>query len=150
MKNVLIWLALIVLLLILPPLIGKIHNANYSEKDFTSFYQEMTAKKIKSARITDQDLEWDDLSGKKFKTTIPAEGSYEIGKELRDNGATVKNERRASTMFGSLGIGELLIILPLTLIIYVIPITLAVWIFITLRRMDKRVKQIERLLLNRG
>jgi hypothetical protein len=52
-------------------------------------------------------------------------------------------------MFGSLGVGELLII-PMILIIYGLPIALTVWIIITLRRMEKRIEQIERLLLSKG
>ena len=96
LKNILVWLAVVVSLVLLWQLFYNIRDVNIEDKDFTSFYQDLTAKKIKSAKIAEQDLEWDDLSGKKFKTTIPTEGSYDIGKELRDNGATVKYEKSSN------------------------------------------------------
>ena len=99
LKNILVWLAVVVSLVLLWQLFYNIRDVNVEDKDFTVFSQDMTAKKIKSAKIAEQDLEWDDLSGKKFKTTIPAEGGYEIGKELKDNGATVKFEKSSNSSF---------------------------------------------------
>ncbi len=109
-----------VTLVLLWQLFYNIHDVNIEDKDFTSFYQDLTAKKIKSAKIAEQDLEWDDLSGKKFKTTIPTEGSYDIGKELRDNGATVKYEKSSN---GSILSAFLSTWLPLLLLI-------GFWIFL--------------------
>ena len=153
MKNIPIWLAIIVQLLIPTALIGQNHSANYSDKDFTSFYQDMTTKKIKSAQITGRDLEWDDFSGKKFKTTIPPDGAYEIGKELKDNGATVKFEKSSNSSILSIFLSSwlpLIWTIGFALIFYALPIALTIWIVMTLRRMARRVEQIERLLSNRS
>jgi ATP-dependent Zn protease len=97
MKNILICLAIIILLLILPPLLGKIHNANYSEKDYSFFYQEMTAKKIKSVIIKGEALEGEYLNGRKFKLSIPAEASWDLVKDLNQNGVSVKIEKSFSS-----------------------------------------------------
>jgi cell division protease FtsH len=120
LKNILVWLAIVVILVMLWQLFYSIRDVNVEDKDFTSFYQDLTAKKIKSAKITDQDLEWDDFSGKKFKTTIPTEGSYDIGKELKDNGATVKYEKSSNSSILSIILSSWL---PLILLI-------GFWIFL--------------------
>ena len=120
LKNILVWLAIVVSLVLLWQLFYSIRDVNVEDKDYTSFYQDLTAKKIKAAKITDQDLEWDDFSGKKFKTTIPAEGSYDIGKELRDNGATVKYEKSSNSSILSIFLSSWL---PLILLI-------GFWIFL--------------------
>lgn len=53
-------------------------------------------------------------------------------------------------MFGPLGTEELLVLLPLILIFYGLPLALVLGIVVILRRMDKRAEQIERLLTNRN
>ena len=70
LKNILVWLAVVVSLVLLWQLFYNIRDANIEEKDFTTFYQDMTAKKIKSVKIMGEDLEGEDISGKKFKTSI--------------------------------------------------------------------------------
>ncbi len=90
MKKILIWSAIVILLLILPSLVGKLHRASYSDKQLTILYQHITARNVRSAKITGEYLEWDDLSGNKFQTTIPPDNGYEIVEKLKDHGATVK------------------------------------------------------------
>jgi ATP-dependent Zn protease len=97
LKNILIWLAIIFLLLILPPLLGKIHNANYSERDYSFFHQEMTAKKIKSVIIKGEALEGENLNGRTFKLSIPAGVGANLVKDLIQNGVSVRVEKGTSS-----------------------------------------------------
>ncbi len=53
-------------------------------------------------------------------------------------------------MFGFYGFPESIIVSILLLISYGIPIALAVWLIINIRRMQKRLAEIERLLQNRS
>jgi cell division protease FtsH len=97
LKNILVWLAVVVSLVVLWQIFYNIRDVNIEEKDFTSFYQDMTAKKIKSVKITGEDLEGEDFNGKKFKTTIPPEASWDLVKNLQQNGATVKIEKSSNS-----------------------------------------------------
>ncbi len=72
-------------------------DANVEVRDFTAFYQDMTAKKIKSVTITGEDLEGEDITGKKFKTVIPSDAEYSLAKELQQNGAQVKLEKSSNS-----------------------------------------------------
>jgi ATP-dependent Zn protease len=99
LKNLLVWLAVVVSLVLLWQMFYNIRNANIEQKDFASFYQDMTAKKIRSVKITNEDLEGIDLSGKKFKTVIPAESSWDVVKALVDNEVAVKIEKSPNTSF---------------------------------------------------
>ena len=65
-------------------------DVNIEEKDFTTFYQEVTAKKIKSVKIMGEDLEGEDTGGKKFKTVISPEAVGDLTKDLRQNGVSDK------------------------------------------------------------
>jgi len=97
LKNVLVWLAVVVSLVLLWQLFHNIRDVNIEEKDFTSFHQEMTAKKIKSVRIMGEDLEGEDTGGRKFKTVIPAEASWDLVKDLQQNGVSVKIEKSSNS-----------------------------------------------------
>jgi cell division protease FtsH len=57
----------------------------------------MTAKKIKSVRIMGEDLEGEDTGGRKFKTVIPAEASWDLVKDLQQNGVSVKIEKSSNS-----------------------------------------------------
>ena len=50
LKNILVWLAVVVSLVLLWQLFYNIRDVNVEEKDFTSFYQDMTAKKINPSK----------------------------------------------------------------------------------------------------
>ncbi len=97
LKNILIWLAIVVSLVLLWQLFHNIRDVSIEEKDFTSFHQEMTAKKIKSVKIMGEDLEGEDSGGKKFKTVIPAEASWDLVKDLQQNGVSVKIEKSSNS-----------------------------------------------------
>ena len=97
LKNILVWLAVVVSLVLLWQLFYNIRDVNIEEKDFTSFHQEMTAKRIKSVKIMGEDLEGEETSGKKFKTIIPAEASWDLVKELQQNGVAVKIEKSSNS-----------------------------------------------------
>ncbi len=97
LKNILVWLAVVVSLVLLWQLFYNIRDANVEEKNFTTFYQEMTAKKIKSVKIMGEDLEGEDIGGKKFKTVIPADSGWDLAKELQQNGVTVTLEKSSNS-----------------------------------------------------
>ncbi len=84
-------------LVVLWQIFYNIRDVNIEEKDFTSFYQDMTAKKIKSVKITGEDLEGEDQGGRKFKTTIPPEASWDLVKNLQQNGVSVKIEKSSNS-----------------------------------------------------
>jgi hypothetical protein len=46
LKNILVWLAVVVSLVLLWQLFYNIHDVNVEEKDFTAFYQDVSNKKI--------------------------------------------------------------------------------------------------------
>ena len=153
LKNILVWLAVVVSLVLLWQLFYNIRDVNVEEKNFTSFYQEMTAKKIKDAKITGGELEAVDQTGKKFKTVIPPEATWDLIKQLQDNGVrvTIEKSSTSSMMYVFLSawmpfIGTIIGYV----IFYALPIALIIWIVVRLRRMEKRIEQIERLLLNRS
>jgi cell division protease FtsH len=97
LKNVLVWLAVVASLVLLWQAFYNIHNANIEQKDFASFYKDIAAKKIKSVRITGEDLEGETLDGRTFKTVIPAQSSWDLVKSLVENGVSVKIEKSSST-----------------------------------------------------
>ncbi len=99
LKNILVWLAVVVSLVLLWQLFYSVRDANVEEKDFTTFYQEMTGKKIKSVKISGEDLEGEDINGKRFKTVIPSDAGYSLAKELKDNGVSVRIEKSSSSSF---------------------------------------------------
>ncbi len=97
LKNILVWLAVVVSLVLLWQLFYNIRDASVEDKNFTTFYQEMTAKKIKSVKIMGEDLEGEDISGRKFKTVIPADSGWDLAKELQQNGVTVTLEKSSNS-----------------------------------------------------
>jgi cell division protease FtsH len=99
LKNVLVWLAVVVSLVLLWQLFYNIRDVNIEEKDFTSFYQEMKDKKIKDVKITGEDLEGTDVNNRKFKTVIPPEASWDLVKDLQQYGVQVKIEKSSNTSF---------------------------------------------------
>jgi cell division protease FtsH len=97
LKNILVWLAVVVSLVLLWQLFYNIRDASVEERDFTTFYQDMTTKKIKSVRILGEDLEGVDVSGKKFKTILPVDSGWDMAKEMQQNGVDVKLEKSSSS-----------------------------------------------------
>jgi cell division protease FtsH len=57
----------------------------------------MTAKQIKSVTISGEDLEGTDANNKKFKTVVPGDQSLDLGKELVQNGVSVKIEKTTNS-----------------------------------------------------
>jgi cell division protease FtsH len=97
LKNILVWLAVVVSLVLLWQLFYNIRDVNIEEKDFSAFYQDMTAKRIKAVKIMGEDLEGEDTGGKKFKTTISAEAVGDLTKDLRQNGVSIKFEKSSNS-----------------------------------------------------
>jgi cell division protease FtsH len=97
LKNILVWLAVVVSLVLLWQLFYSVRDANVEERDFTTFYQDMTAKKIKSVKISGEDLEGVDNNGKKFKTVVPGDAGYNLAKELEENGVAVTLEKTSNS-----------------------------------------------------
>ncbi len=97
LKNILVWLAVVVSLVLLWQLFYSVRDASVEVKDFSTFYQEMTAKKIKSVTISGEDLEGEETSGKKFKTVVPQDAGYNLAKELQENGVAVKLEKSSNS-----------------------------------------------------
>jgi cell division protease FtsH len=97
LKNILVWLAVVVSLVLLWQLFYSVRDANVEERDFTTFYQDMTAKKIKSVKIAGEEMEGEDVNGKKFKTVIPADAGYNLAKELQQNAVQVKLEKSSNS-----------------------------------------------------
>jgi cell division protease FtsH len=98
LKNILVWLAVVVTLVLLWQLFYNIRDVNTEEKDFSAFYQDLAAKKIKSVKIMGEELEGEDTGGKKFKTTISAEAIGDLAKDLRQNGVTsIKFEKSSNS-----------------------------------------------------
>ncbi len=97
LKNILVWLAVVVSLVLLWQLFNNMRDGNIEDRDFSTFYQDMQAKKIKSVTISGEDLEGQDTSGKKFKTVVPSDQQLDLTKELQQNGASVKLEKTSNS-----------------------------------------------------
>jgi cell division protease FtsH len=98
LKNILVWLAVVVTLVLLWQLFYNIREVNIEEKDFSAFYQDMAAKKIKAVKITGEEIDGEDTGGKKFKTTISPEAVGDLAKDLRQNGVTsIKFEKSSNS-----------------------------------------------------
>ena len=120
LKNVLVWLAVGVSLIVLWQVLINVRDVNIEDRDFTTFYRDMTAKKVKSVRIMGEDLEGEEVTGKKFKTTIPVDGSWDLVKDLNQNGVAVKVEKTSHSSLLSIFLTSWL---PLILL-------LGFWIFL--------------------
>jgi cell division protease FtsH len=98
LKNILVWLAVVVTLVLLWQLFYNIREVNTEERDFSTFYQDMSAKKIKSVKIIGEEIDGEDTNGKKFKTTISPEAIGDLAKDLRQNGVTsIKFEKSSNS-----------------------------------------------------
>ena len=64
LKNILVWLAVVVSLVLLWQLFYNIRDVNIEEKSYTAFYQDMTSKKIRSVKIMGEILEGEDLGSR--------------------------------------------------------------------------------------
>jgi cell division protease FtsH len=92
-KNVLVWLAVAVSLIVLWKIFYNIHEVAIDDKDYSTLLQDAADKKIKSVHITGEELEGEEKNNnKKFKAIVPAEGgaSATIAKELRDRDNEIK------------------------------------------------------------
>jgi cell division protease FtsH len=92
-KNVLVWLAVAVSLIVLWKIFYNIHEVTIDDKDYSTLLQDATDKKIKSVKITGEELEGEEKNNnKKFKTIVPAEGgaSATIAKDLRERDKDIK------------------------------------------------------------
>ncbi len=99
LKNILVWLVVIVSLVVLWQIFYNIRDVSVEEKDFTTFYQDVTSKKIKSVKIMGEVLEGRDQSNKEFRTIIPVDGAWDLAKDLRNQGVAVKIEKSSNTSF---------------------------------------------------
>ena len=97
LRNLLVWVAVVVSLILLWQLFYSVRDGNTEERPFSVFYQDMTAKKIQSVTISGEDLEGTDVNGKKFKTIVPGDQSLDLAKELNNNGVTVKLEKTSNS-----------------------------------------------------
>jgi cell division protease FtsH len=97
LKNILVWLAIVVSLILLWQLFYNYKDASIEERDFTSFYQDVTSKSVKSVTIMGEDLNGEDISGTKFKTVIPPEASWDLVQTLQNNGVLVKIEKSSNS-----------------------------------------------------
>src|SRR5205809_2365009 len=59
----------------------------------------MTEKKIRSVKIMGEDMEGEDINGKKFKTVIPGDKSFDLVKALLQNSVNVKLENSTNSSF---------------------------------------------------
>ena len=84
LKNILVWLAIVVSLILLWQLFYSIKDVNVEDKEFSTFYQDVKAKKIRSVTIMGEDVEGEDASGQKFKTVIPPEAGWDLVQFLQD------------------------------------------------------------------
>jgi cell division protease FtsH len=97
LKNILVWLAVVVSLVLLWQLFYTVRDSNIEDRDFSAFYQDMLDKKIKSVTISGEDLEGTDANGKKFKTVVPGDQQFDLAKEVKATGATVKLEKTSNS-----------------------------------------------------
>jgi len=97
LKNILIWLAVVVSLVLLWQLFYSVRDANVEERDFSIFYSQMLDKQIRSVNIVGEELEGVDSNDQNFKTIITADGGYDLARELQQNGVTVKLEKSTNT-----------------------------------------------------
>jgi cell division protease FtsH len=119
-KNILVWLAVAISIVVLWQIFYNIRDVNVEDKDFTTFYRDMTAKRVKSVKILGEDLEGEEISGKKFKSTIPPDASWDLVKDLNQNGVSVKIEKSSNSSILSIFLSSWL---PLILL-------LGFWIFL--------------------
>ncbi len=81
MKNILVWLAIIMCLILLWHLFVNIKDVNVKQASFTSFSQDLGEKRIKSITATDEEVEWENLDGGRHKAVIPMEVTRDLLKD---------------------------------------------------------------------
>jgi len=96
-RSVLVWLVVGVVMILSWQFIFNVQDTNLNDKDFTTFYQDMQARRIQKATISGEELKGESIHGEKFKTIIPLDASYDLAKELNNNGVAVKIERSSGT-----------------------------------------------------
>jgi cell division protease FtsH len=97
LKNILVWLAVVVSLVLLWELFGNYKDSGIEERDFSVFYQDMEGKRIKSVTIQGEELQGLDVNSKKFKTVIPGDQQLDLINKLTNNGAAVKMEKSSNS-----------------------------------------------------
>jgi cell division protease FtsH len=97
LKNILVWLAIVVSLILLWQLFYSIKDVNVEDREFSTFYQDVKAKKIRSVTIMGEDVEGEDTSGQKFKTVIPPEAGWDLVQFLQDNEVLVDYEKSSNS-----------------------------------------------------
>ncbi|MBN2321383.1 MAG: ATP-dependent zinc metalloprotease FtsH [Acidobacteria bacterium] len=97
LKNILVWLAIVVSLILLWQLFYSIKDVNIEDREFSSFYQDVTDKKIKTVKIMGEDLEGEDAQGQKFKTVVPPDAGWDLVQFLQDNGVAVDYEKSSNS-----------------------------------------------------
>jgi cell division protease FtsH len=96
LKNILVWLAVVVSLILVWQVFNGIKDVNVEEKDYSTFYQDVTAKKVQSVTIVGEDLEGTGIDGKKFKTVLPSQPDWDMQQFLINNGVQVKAEKSSN------------------------------------------------------
>jgi len=89
-------LAIILSLLMLWQLFANIKDVTVKESTFTSFYQDISQNKIKSIIATEDEVEWINLDGNKYKTIVPMEVTKDLVKEHLLN-STVEIDFKSSS-----------------------------------------------------
>ncbi len=97
LKNILVWLAIVVSLILLWQLFYSIKDVNVEDREFSTFYQDVKAKKIRSVTIMGEDVEGEDASGQKFKTVIPPEAGWDLVQFLQDNEVVVDYKKSSNS-----------------------------------------------------
>jgi len=92
-KGILIWMVIGVVMILSWQFVFNVQDTNLHEKDFTTFHQDMITRRIQKVTITGEELKGESIHGEKFKTIIPMDASYDLAKELNNNGVAVKIER---------------------------------------------------------
>jgi cell division protease FtsH len=96
-KSVLVWMIIGVVMILSWQFFFNVQEATLTDKDFTTFTQDIQARKIQKVTIAGEELKGESIHGEKFKTTIPLDAAYDLAKELNQNGVTVKIERSSGT-----------------------------------------------------
>jgi cell division protease FtsH len=81
LKNILVWLAIIVALILLWHLFTNIKDVNVKESSFTSFYEDINESKVKSVTATEDKVEWENNDGSKYRAIIPLEVTKDLIKD---------------------------------------------------------------------
>jgi cell division protease FtsH len=97
LKNILVWLAVVVSLVLLWELFYSYKDGSIEEREISVLLQNIESKNIKSVTIQGEDLQGQDQGSKKFKTIIPADQQLDLIEKLRNSGATVKMEKSSNS-----------------------------------------------------